>query len=97
MTAISNPSNRVSYDTPKSAQVQPTAIPAVQDLYEQLTAAITSLKDKVSMLDERLGYVSVSTCPEQDEKDGPVPERSPMAYNLYCALSKTMLDLLDRL
>lgn len=85
MTAISGSTNRV-YDTPKSMQTSPATQPVVQDLYEQLTGALTSLNDEVSMLDEKLGYILISACPKSDEKDGPVPERSPLAHNLYCTL-----------
>jgi hypothetical protein len=64
----------------------PTVIPEIQDLYNQIAIALEHARDEASMLDERLGYVSTSAAPECADKDGLVPERSPLAHNLYCIL-----------
>jgi hypothetical protein len=81
------PSNQIAYanaPNPVSTPIPPQ--PPVQAEFESLTIALSELRDQVSALDEKLGYVSLQPNAGESGETGPVePERSPMAHNIHCA------------
>lgn len=64
----------------------PAQQPPIQDLCYQLAKALASMRDEFEMLNEKLGYVSLSAPPQNEAGASPERERSPMAHNLYCIL-----------
>ena len=77
--------NRVKSNNPESVPMPPQQ--PVQAMYDEVTNALSELRESVAMLDERLGYVSRSKPECAEGGIGPnEPERSPMAHNLHCIL-----------
>lgn len=78
-------------------------LPEVQKQYDRLTASFGALRDTIAMLDEKLGYVSLSPCPSGIADVSPEPERCTLAHNLCCAVSEIdgmawkITDMRDRL
>jgi hypothetical protein len=64
----------------------PTVLPEIKSQFDQATNAFSDLLGEVDMLDERLGYVSLSAPPETNGNgQSPAdPERSTLAHNLHC-------------
>jgi hypothetical protein len=76
-------------ETYKSAMQPAVQLPEIKDLFEQITNALVGMREEVSLLDERLGYVSLSAPPDGMPGNEAMVDRSPLAHNLYC----TMCDI----
>jgi len=62
-------------------------LPEIQRYYDGVVNSINTLRDEISILEEKLGYVSLSAPPssvDHSKSNSPEPERSPLAHNLHC-------------